>query len=379
MGNEPRPTIAPGWGGNALHSGGYGQAGQCDAGCDVCGCGAGVCASSWYVSADGLFMTRNQPNKVYTSAEATSFGNSGYFDDMNWTWGGQGTLGYRFGGGPWAVEGTYWGVLKSNTDGGPGIPGPYVSPMIFGLTSILGTTGGLPTTTNPNSIGTADQWTDSSPNHHIWRNWQTQDVEINLSRTLCDGNCNRFSVDFLAGARWLRFQDGFLFGAQRNLTDGSIYAGDWLYLNDRVTNDLLGFQAGFNADFRFAPRWKVFVKPLVGVFDNHMTLNYNLYAVSSATGNQYQASSQTFTSPNYPVHATSDGLALLTQVDLGVDWQITRHIGTQIGYRVVAVTGTALSDSQIPFYGNDTQAIADIKHDDSLLLHGAFGGVTVTW
>ena len=43
------------------------------------------------------------------------------------------------------------------------------------------------------------------------------------------------------------------------------------------------------------------------------------------------------------------------------------------------MTGMGLSDSQIPFYGNDTQAIANIQHNDSLILHGAFGGLTFTW
>ncbi len=160
--------------------------------------------------------------------------------------------------------------------------------------------------------------------------------------------------------------------------DGTAYGGDWLYLNDRITNDLVGLQAGFNANYRFADCWKVFVRPMVGVFDNHMTLDYNLYAVG-ANGTQYQGSSQTYTNPNYPVHATSDGFAFLTQVDLGLDWQITRHISTQFGYRVLAMTGMGLSDAQIPFYGNDTPSIAEIQHNDSLIVHGAFGGLTFTW
>ena len=118
---------------------------------------------------------------------------------------------------------------------------------------------------------------------------------------------------------------------------------------------------------------------MVGIFNNHITLDYNLYAVSSTTGQQYQGSSQTYANPNYPVHATSDDFAFLTQVDLGLDWQITRHLSTQFGYRVVAMTGIATADSQIPFFGNDTQAIANIQHKDSLLVHGAFGGLTFTW
>ena len=206
----------------------------------------------------------------------------------------------------------------------------------------------------------------------------TQDVEINLMRNLWGGDCNRVGVDFMAGFRWFRFQDGLVFGAERQ-NDHTTYAGDWLYFNDHITNDLFGGQIGINANYRFADNWKVFVTPVVGIFDNHMTLDYNLYAVSSTTGQQYQGSSSTYTNPNYPVHATNDGFSFLTQVDVGLDWQISRHVATQIGYRVVAVTGMGLSDSQIPFYGNDTQAISKIQHGDSLLLHGAVGGLTFTW
>ena len=42
----------------------------------------------------------------------------------------------------------------------------------------------------------------------------------------------------------------------------------------------------------------------------------------------YQGSSMTYSNPNYPVHASSDNFAFLTQVDLGTEWQITRHIST---------------------------------------------------
>ena len=51
--------------------------------------------------------------------------NQGYFNDVNWTWGGQGTIGYRFGCTcDWAVEGTYWGLAESSSDGGPTFPVP---------------------------------------------------------------------------------------------------------------------------------------------------------------------------------------------------------------------------------------------------------------
>ena len=380
--NEPAPTVVPR--GNvppaadAINDAGRG---------DACGsvCFGNCCDLRWYASFEALYMTRNQPSEFCTSIYAPADGslpvNRGGFNGMDWIWGGQATLGYRFGCCcDWALEATYWGLAESCTDGTPNnIPScPYVSTMNLSMVSILGTTGGAVTPTNPNGYQTADYYTNNSPDNHIWRNWNVQNVELNFVRPLCCGGCNRFGVDFLAGVRWLHFQDGFLFGAER-VDDGSPYAGDWLFMDDHITNDLVGFQAGFNANYCFADCWKVFFRPVVGVFNNYVSLDYNLYAVSCTTGAQYQGSSQTFTNPNYPIHANTDGFSFLTQVDLGLDWQICRHVSAELGYRVVAMTGMALSDSQFPSDGSATQCIAEIKHNDGLLLHGAFTGVTFTW
>lgn len=395
---EPNPAVGPSSGCAVLPSGGYMKhAVNGETSGDVCGgfCGNGCCPS-WYASADALYMTRNTPTRVYTSAEENAVANQGYFNEHNWTPGEQATIGYRFGCNcDWALEGTYWGLSESCSDGGPCIPGPYVSPMTFGLVNMLGTVGNSGT-----GCQTANNYTDNSPCHHVWLNYMAQDLELNLVRNLyggpCGGQlsgqgcgqcggcgqgcgqCSPFGVDFMLGVRWFRFQDGFVFGAER-ANDGTPYANDWLYLNDRVTNDLVGVQMGFNANYRFADCWKAFITPKFGIYDNHMTLDYNLYSVSCTTGQQYQGCSSTYANPNYPVHTTADGFAFLTQVDLGLDWQICRHVSTQFGYRVCAMTGMALSGSQIPSYANDTQAIACIAHNDSLILHGAFGGLTFTW
>ncbi len=342
---------------------------------DEGGCG-GNCCQPWYVNMRALYMTRDKPNKVFTSATQAAQVNQGSFTDVPWTWGGEVTIGRRFGCGcDWALEGTYWGLGQGDSDGGPGIPGPYVTPMTFGLTDMLGTTGGAGT----GGAQTANQWFDGSPDHHIFRTFEVQNVEANLLRTnICGCECSCASVDFLMGVRWFRFRDTFELEATR-AADGSAYAGDEICLHDNITNDLVGFQMGFNANYRFADCWKVFLTPKFGIYNNHMNLDYNLYATSKATGTQYQGSSQTYANPNYPVHTSADGFSFLTQVDLGLDWQITRHISAEAGYRVVAATGIGLSDNQVPYFGNDTQAIGDIDHNGSLVVHGLFTGLSITW
>ena len=379
-----RPAGRSGAGGNGaagssstsvMPSSGYantaasGESGDCCMNYCDCDC------SPWYFSVDFLYMGRSRPTRSTFPHSRPALVNQGSFTDTGWTWGEQATIGYRFGCNCcWGIEGTYWGLAECDTDGGPGITGPYVTPMTMGLTDILGTTGGGGT----GGAQTANNYTDNSPEHHIWREWEVNNMEVNFVRNVCGGPCNRVGIDFLCGFRWFHFRDGLVFGAER-ANDGSAYANDWLYVNDHIKNDLYGFQIGFDASYRFLDCWKAFIRPEFGVYGNHMQLDYNLYAVSSTTGQQFQGSSSTYANPNYPVHATTDGFSFLTQVDLGLDWQVTRHLSLQGGYRVVAVTGVGLADDQIPFFGNDTQAIADIQHSGSLIVDGVFGGGTITW
>ena len=113
-----------------------------------------------------IYMTRSQPNMVYTSAEQNAVANQGYFNDVGWTWGAARPRSVIASAaaaiGLWKA---LTGAFAKDTDGGPGIPGPYVSPMTFGLTDILGTTGGGGT----GGDQTANNFTDNSPDHFIWR------------------------------------------------------------------------------------------------------------------------------------------------------------------------------------------------------------------
>ena len=360
-----------------MPSGGYiKDAGNCDTcGDGCCGNCCGGCCCPWYASFDFLYMTRNQPNKVFTSAQQAAVVNQGNFDTFNWARAARSRSAIASAAaaiGRWRPPTGAWQNRIPTAP--PNITGPYVTPFTMGLTDILGTTGGGGT----GGDQTANNYFDNSPDHHIWRKWQVQNVEVNLVKNVCGGPCSCCAVDFLVGIRWFQFRDGLIFGAER-ANDGTPYANDWIFLNDHISNDLIGLQFGFDASYRFFDCWKAFVRPEFGIYNNHMSLDYNLYAVSSTTGQQYQASSSTYANPNYPVHSSTDGFAFLTQVDVGLDWQVTRHLSIQGGYRVVAVTGVGLSDNQIPAFGNDTQAIADIDRNGSLVVHGAFTGFTVNW
>lgn len=360
--NEPPP-------GATMGNGGFGGCNGCDgpqcgglggySGCDGCG---GICFP-WYVSLRALVMTRDKPNTLSTSAEEANLASQGHFDDFDWRWGGEVTVGRRFNccGAGWGIEATYWTLDESGTEGGPGIPGPYVTPLFMYGTDIVGTGT------------TAGDWFNGSPDHHIARSDEVHNIEINLLRSQVWGQgCDPLNVEVLIGARYFRFRDRLMFSAQNG--NPGTYDGDWIHLDDDVANELIGGQIGVNAQLRFAPRWKVFVLPKVGLYSNKMNLNYNLYA--NHDGTYLQGSSSTYQPLDYPVHSTYSSISVLTQVDVGVDWDITPHWQATVGYRLVAVTGIALADNQVPSDASNTLAISQIDKNGSLILHGAFAGLT---
>jgi hypothetical protein len=349
-----------------------------------CGCGDDGNACPWYVTMMGLGMTRDRPNHLYTTAQTNNLQNQWCFDNFPWSGGGEITFGRRFCCGQWGVEATYWTLGEMESDSCATIPGPFSTPFTMKWVYMQGTT-------NYNNTGctTADEWFDASPQHNIERMSEVHDAEINLVRfNLCGGGCgcnggcggSPLSIDALVGFRFFRFRDRLVFTAEHGpyCEDGSSpspYEGDCITLHDEIANNLWGVQIGCNAHYRFCRNLSLFVSPRIGIFDNHMTLDYNIFAMDQA-GTYYQGSSPTYKPLDYPIHACGDQFSVLTQIDVGLQWQVSCRWEALLGYRLIAVTGMGLADNQVPFYGNDTQAVANIDKNGHLLLHGVFGGLT---
>ena len=177
------PTVAPATGGQTtvMPQGGYVKdAGNCDnnAATAAGATAAAVAASPWYASFDFLYMTRNQPNKVYTSARTKQPSST----RDTWTR----SIGRPAGRRQSAIasvaaaighsEATYWGLAESDTDGPAEHHRSLRDADDDGLGRHPGTTGGGGT----NGDQTANNYTDNSPDHHILREWQVNNVEVNL-------------------------------------------------------------------------------------------------------------------------------------------------------------------------------------------------------
>ena len=201
----PMPEPAPDYVGEP--SGGCGSpsvsvcGSQSGCGCDG-GCGCGCCCNPWYGYAGGLVMTRDQPNKYWTTYnqannadQVLNTGNA----SAHWDGGAEVTVGRCFGCDN-KVDLTYWGIWQlkgaaSITDPGNNLGTPLDT-----------TNGGLMLNGQ-----TADSFYAGSHETLIKRNDQVNNIELNWSYcpTGADQSCGTSSTWF-CGIRFFRFDEDLL-------------------------------------------------------------------------------------------------------------------------------------------------------------------------
>lgn len=342
---EPIPPIALPWGGAAYP--GY-----------------------WFGSLAGMIMTRDNPNKYWTSFDV----NNAYNQTMNtqqaaanWAGGGQVMFGRWFGcscnpmiGPAYGVQFVYWGLTPMT--GSASIRNDnniWNTPINLGYVNI----GNQPAT----------DFFDNAHEHRITRNDQFYNFEVNALRRIAYGPGGLLFTG-IAGARFFRFNETLSFGsvaAGHNFGDDG--GADEAYYDTHVTNSLAGFQMGGRVDWFALPRWRLYAQPMFGVFGNHSTIDANVYSGNGVQGSVQNIFNTNVTSP-FRVQAAKNGIAMLGQIDLGTGFQITPRFSAFAAYRVMAFSRMALADNQIPPFLVDQAAIRDIQKNGNLILHGVIIG-----
>ncbi|MBN2474212.1 MAG: hypothetical protein JXB62_06375 [Pirellulales bacterium] len=319
------------------------------------------CCSDWYVSVLGLVMGRDAPNRVWTTYETGAESNQLELDVLGWRWGAEIRFGRRFCCNQWALEAVYWTLdafedtrYRSHVNG-------VGTPLVVSGIEFAGRNGTL--------------LFDSAAGHRLTRYNEFHNIELNLIRNQMTSSdyTALWDIDWLVGMRYFRFEEHWLFG--------SVAGGYWwgqdpsqeAFLDERITNNMLGFQFGLDASYYFNPAWRFFLMPRFGIYNNHIDQYFNAYLGDGTVANPTAASGQT---GSYPVIADKDVVSFLTQIDIGLDWQIAPQWTLRAGYRVVLATGIGLADNQIPPYIVDIPELASIDHNGDLILHGATLGVT---
>ena len=364
-------SAAQNWTGYGNH-GASAPGGQQPCGQPPCG-GNGECAPCfqpcWYVSAGGLFMSRDQGNRLWTShrtgANEDQIMNT---QDARFDWeaGVELRVGRTFCCGQLAFEATYWRL--ADFEGASSTAGVAPStPLNFDGVIYA----------NPALWPDIPQWLfDGAQEHRITRTDGIQNLELNLIWLRGTPGCfnDTVNIDWSVGVRYFELNERLIFSS----LDGA--GGSWSdldhvgRLDEKINNSLIGAQIGFNAKWAFSPKWQLFVAPKFGIFNNHIEHRFAAYRADSETFAADPVVSGL--SGEFPVSADRDVVSFLTQIDLGVNWQFAPRWDAYVGYRVVVATGIGLAENQFHPYVVDLPAYGHIETNGELVLHGAFAGLT---
>lgn len=340
-----------------------------------CGCGNalgdGACATGcyqplWYVRGLGLIMTRDLGNRVWFTYETNNNSNqlmNSQDTGEQWRGGAEIRFGRYFGCGQWAVEAAYWSIANFDTSASQTHPNGVSTPLSFFDVVYQNVT--VP--------GDPVDLFDGAEEHRLWRENELHNVEVNLVHLPTAGIlAERFQCDWFAGVRFFRFTENLTFGSLGQGAPGwGVDLANEGYLADRVENNLVGSQVGCHLHYQLAPRWVITVSPAVGIYGNYIEHRFEAYRGDGELFDTVPASY-----PGYPVRSNTGAISFLSQVDVGVEWLLSERWTATIGYRVIAATGMALADHQIPPFVVDTPELADIDHNGHLLLHGGYAGIT---
>jgi opacity protein-like surface antigen len=338
----------------------------CTAGGNASGCGCNSAVSGemaamgccegpiWYGYVGGLIMTRNSPSKYWTTYNqannADQVLNTAQADD-GWQGGAEVRLGRSFGC-DCALEATYWGVWNMHGFASVTDPGNNLG------TPLDTTNGGI-------TLGgqTADSFYASSHQTLIWRNDDVNNVELNWYYNPNGADTNAcLQCSWLAGFRFLKFDEDLLWtsvaGGFNYNQNGGV---DQASIDERCENNMWGFQIGSRVDWKISDHWSLYGVPKMGIYGNHATTEARFYRGDGVTA--------------FDLNGSSDTVSFIGQLDLGLEYQVNCHWSITGGYRVVVISGVALSDNQIPAFLAAANDFTDVKTNADLVLHGAFAGL----
>jgi hypothetical protein len=332
----------------------------------------------------GLFMFRDGyhfPTFSYLNSDPGQTHQTPQEIVPEYQWGGEVRLGRRFLCDHWAVEGVYWGIAPFESRVQTGVSASNVT---------LGMNASQVQLWNPSGAGS---WvngdtaflTEANQQQYSYRS-EVHNAEINLVTGTLGGRQSEMPWDlqFTLGARFFRFDDRLAIdsaydvntqGVERTFANLTAADDAWVTrIAERVTNDLWGGQVGFYGAWYVHPCIRFFAGTKFGVFNDRMESEFDVRQWSGLGARTINANGVVV--GGYPAHAVRNDIALLSQVDVGVDWVFAANWSARFGYRLVNVSGVALADQQVSYHLHDLTSATQIQHTGDLILHGAFAGIT---
>lgn len=320
----------------------------------------GVAAGNWFVGVSGLIMTRANDDIIDLTFDATPGGLEPVLlrtnDDFDWSGGSQVDVGYRIGPRSW-IAATYWWLDPMESSGRVTDPTGQLN-SIFDFRSL-----------DFSPIESVNDLYNGARAQAVWRSSEFHNIELNYLNCPVWCPCDCIRVSWLAGARYFYFRDAMLFGTAHDYTEFGVSPAYDAYYKVKLKNHLIGAQVGFRLDWRATCRLTAFLAPKVGIYNNHIT---SRQAVYNGLG-QYAYRFADGAVAN--IRSEENNFAVLTEIDLGLNYQVTPNLSIFGGYRLVSAAGVAVATEQVPYLHDDFRDMREIDSTGHLFLHGAFAGV----
>ena len=321
--------------------------------------------SPWYAVGMGLFLDRSDARRIWTTYENNNNANQ-LMNTQHASTDVQGGADLRIGRcfdcNRGALELGYWSVGNFTGYASQTHANFVSSPLLF----------------NDLEFGAADpvvDYFDSAEEHRLSRRNELHNVELNLIQGLTNcGPCNPWGYRMMIGVRYFKFDEDLYLST---LDQGGLWGGNSglneVVLSSSTSNDLIGVQVGCNCERQIGCRTRFFAAPKFGIYNNRIEHQFDLRRGDGTAAMPSAASGITGT---YPVDTSDDVVAFLSELNIGLQYQLGCRWSLTGGYRVVVLSQLGLADNQIPQYIIDIPEIVDIDSDASLVLHGAFFGAT---
>lgn len=329
------------------------------------GCGPMHCG--FFGSAGVLFMTKGGDdfNQLsFNDADPAGAVLTTQNSRMETAIGGQFEAGYWFSPN-WGISASYWGLWgpsQTTTVDAASLGGGNLNTVFdFGALNIGAT--------NVNTLF------DGAQRHSLTRSYDFNNVEISVLQGSYYNNSGSLGVGLLAGARWFQYGESFLY--QSSDADLALNTGaDDVNYFTRTTNDLIGFQVGARINYQPWQRLRFFAAPKFGIYNNNINLDST---ISGPGGVAVVGPGNVFAGQAYDIHSSVNDVAFLGEIGVGADIYITQYWALTVGYRAVTATGIAQPFEQIPqnFAGLNDAAL--INRNGSVLIHGAYAGVSYNY
>ena len=319
----------------------------------------------WYAVGMGLFLDRSEPRRIWTTYENNNNANqlmNTQHATTDWQGGADIRIGRCFDCNRGALELGYWSVGSFSGSASQNHTSFVSSPLLF----------------NDLEFGAADpvaDYFDSAEEHRLRRTNELHNIELNLMQGLSQGGaCNRWAYRMMVGVRYFKFDEEL---SLSTLDQGGTWGGNGglneVVLRSSTSNDLVGVQVGCSCERQISCRTRFFATPKFGVYNNRIEHQFDL---RRGDGTAAMPSATSGITGTYPVDTSNDVIAFLSEINVGLQYQLGCRWSLSGGYRTVVLSQIGLADNQIPQYIIDIPEIADINSDASLILHGAFFGIT---